>query len=236
MSDHLSANQRAARSNGQPPPPAEAETEAQTGTPIAKPAAVPDVNQFKSKRGARAKEIETLQSALPMLKISDAADLVRLHPDEENYWSDPEFPYCFIDIQNKGQKRETTYLIVEDLVPPVKLGRVKRHRLALASKPNDVFFLCTVPFDNLDNAWNRTALQACQMAKTQWVEAASGKSQGIEEYLISPSESETPWPNPQWPTLSLDELVYAAFGPDRMINSKDHPGYRRLVGAASSVL
>jgi hypothetical protein len=210
--------------------------EAPKGTPIARPDATPDMSQFLSKRGSRAKEVETIQSGLPLLKIADAADLVRLHPDEDTYWSDPDFPYCFINIQNKGQKTETTYLIVEDLVPPTKLGRVKRQRLALASKPHDTFFLCIVPFDSLDNAWNMTALRACQMAKTQWVEAASGRSQGKEEYLITPAISDNPFDEPQWPTASLDELVFAAFGPDRMIDSKEHPGYRRLVGAASSVL
>lgn len=235
MSDNLNTGLVGRKAKGTPRgvKPNGAAAEVPTGTPIAKP--VPDMNQFKSKRGARAKEVETLQSSLPLLRISDAADFVRLHPDEATYWSDPEFPYCFIDIQNKGQKRETTYLIVEDLVPPTKLGRVKRHRLALASKPNDVFFLCSIPFDNLDNKWNETALRACQMAKTHWTEAASGKSQGKDEYLISPSESETPWPDPQWPTQSLDELVFATCGRDRMIDSKDHPGYRRLVGAASLV-
>jgi hypothetical protein len=47
-----------------------AAAEAPTGTPIAKP--TPDMNQFKSKRGARAKEIDTLQSScLPSFRIDD---------------------------------------------------------------------------------------------------------------------------------------------------------------------
>ena len=36
--------------------------------------------------------------------------------------------------------------------------KIKRQRLALASKPHDVFFLCIVPSQNLDNSWNATAL------------------------------------------------------------------------------
>ena len=154
---------------------------------------------------------------------------MRLHPDEDNYWSDPECPYCFINIPTTGQKDDTLYLIDEDIVPPLKQGKVRRFRLALASKPNDVFFLCHVPCENLDNSWNSTNLQACKAAKSQWVEAVSQKQQGKDTYAIGPARDPDAFPAPKWPKQPLDELVATAFGVDRMIASEDHPGFIRLV-------
>jgi hypothetical protein len=150
--------------NGQTPPPIDnepqvkAEAEAVATTPIPKPAAAADMDRFKSKRGQKGSSVNTLPTPLPHHKIANAKDYVRLHPDEDNYWSDD---YCFINIPNPGSKDDTLYLIVEDLVPPLKRGKIQRFRLALASKPNNVFFLCHVPCENLENSWNATTMQGC---------------------------------------------------------------------------
>ena len=63
-------------------------------------------------------------------------------------------------------------------------GDILRFRLALASKPNDVFFLCMVPTQNLDNSWNNTNLDGCEQAKTQWMKLTSQKGEGVENYKI----------------------------------------------------
>src|SRR5215471_19300682 len=52
------------------------------------------LNKFKSKRAAAIANVETLLTALPHHPISQAKDFVRLHPDEEKYWS-PEL--CFVN-------------------------------------------------------------------------------------------------------------------------------------------
>ena len=70
---------------------------------------------------------------------------------------------------DKGQKRDTLHLIDEGLAQQyLPSARVQRFRLALATKPNDVFFLCHVPSRGLDNIWNATNLQACEQAKRLW--------------------------------------------------------------------
>jgi len=93
-------------------------------------------DKFKSKRAAAMANVETLLTALPHHSISQAKDFVRLHPDEEKYWS-PEL--CFVNVPVKSQKRDTLHLIDEELamryLPP---ARILRFRLALATKPNDV--------------------------------------------------------------------------------------------------
>jgi hypothetical protein len=50
---------------------------------IPKPSAF-TLDKFKSKRANAVAGVKTLQTALPIYKISDAKDFVRLHPDEPN--------------------------------------------------------------------------------------------------------------------------------------------------------
>jgi hypothetical protein len=102
---------------------------------IAKPSF--SLDKFKSKRAAALANVETLLTALPHHNIAQAKDFVRLHPDETAYWS-PEL--CFANVPIKGQKRDTLHLIDEELamrfLPP---ARILRFRLALGTKPNDIF-------------------------------------------------------------------------------------------------
>ena len=144
---------------------------------IAKPGGF-SLDKFKSKRAPAAANVETLQPALPHHTIAAAKDFVRLHPDETRYWS-PEL--CFVNVPIRGQKRDTLHLI-EDVIAMRFLpsGRVLRFRLALASKPGNVFFLCHLPTRNEDNPWNVTNVAACEMAKTLWVQATSRKEEGVE--------------------------------------------------------
>ena len=79
--------------------------------PITKPGTF-DLDKFKSKRAATVAGVETLQSGLPHHSISQADDFVRLHSNEERYWS-PEL--CFVNVPIKGQKTSTLHLIEEDL-------------------------------------------------------------------------------------------------------------------------
>src|SRR6516225_7418400 len=143
---------------------------------IAKPEGF-DLDRFKSKRAAAMANVETLPNALPHHSIAQAKDFVRLHPDEIKYWSSE---LCFVSVPIKGSKRDTLHLIDEELalrfLPP---GRVQRFRLVLATKPNDVFFLCHAPTRNQDNSWNGSNLKACEQAKTLWTLVTSRKEEGI---------------------------------------------------------
>src|SRR5262249_15194275 len=171
--------------------------------------------------------VETLQTALPHYTISQAKDFVRLHPDETKYWS-PEL--CFVNVPIKGQKNNTLHLIEEELAMRfLPAARILRFRLALATKPNDVFFLCHVPTRNLDNSFNASNLQACEQAKTLWVLVTSRKEEGVDAYKIDVSRDADAFPEPKWPSQTLNELIYATFA-GRMIVTEDHPGLLRLIG------
>jgi hypothetical protein len=162
---------------------------------IPKPAAF-DLNKFKSKRAAAA-NVETLLGALPHHGIAAANDFVHLHPDEENYWSDE---LCFVSVPIKGQKRDTLHLIDEDIAMRyLPSGRIIRFRLALATKPDDRFFLCHVPTQNQDNSWNASNRRGCEAAKTSWLQATSQKEKGVEGYEITHALDQKAFPPPKWP-------------------------------------
>jgi hypothetical protein len=200
---------------------------------IAKPSGF-DLNKFKSKRAAVMANVETMQGALPHYSLAAAKDFVRLHPDEENYWS-PEL--CFVSVPILGQKGNSLHLIDEDLaLQYLESGKILRHRLALASKPDDVFFLCHIPSQNLDNAWNISATSAAEQAKKIWVQVTSRKAEGVEAYKIGYARDIDCFPGPKWPSVSLGELIETAFTVgSRMITTNDHPALLRLLGAKQAV-
>jgi hypothetical protein len=206
-------------------------TDADPPAPIPKPGAF-DLNKFRSTAEPTIANVQTLQGPLPIHRLSDAKDFVRLHPDEESYWT---CELCFVNVPIKGQKRDTLHLITEDMAAHLPSARVMRFRLALASKPYDVFFLCQVPSRHLDNAWNSTNLRGCEQAKTSWTQATSRKDEGIEEYNISHADEEDAFPEPAWPSQTIGELIDATFAPDRMIETRDHPAMLRLRGGKQSL-
>jgi len=199
-------------------------------TEIPKPSRF-DLNKFKSKRADAIANVETLQTGLPVASMSQAKDFVRLHP-EEDYCS-PEL--CFVMVPIKGAKRDSLHLIEEDLAMRfLPSGKIQRFRLALASKPLDVFFLCRIPTRNLDNSWNRDNVAGCEQAKTLWTQATSREQEGVEGYRLEKARDPDAFPEPKWPEQSLSDLIDRAFA-GRMIVSEDHPALLRLIGGKQAV-
>jgi hypothetical protein len=113
-------------------------------------------------------------------------------------------------------------------------GKIQRFRLALATKPHDVFFLCRIPTRNLDNTWNRDNIAGCEQAKKLWTQATSRGEEGVDGYLIEWARHPDAFPEPKWPKQTLSELINLAFA-GRMIDSEEHPALLRLIGAKQSV-
>jgi hypothetical protein len=207
------------------------EQEEKESLAITKPGAF-NLDKFRSRRAAVMAGVETLQTALPIHRISEAKDFVRLHPDEERCWSSE---LCFVNVPIKGQKHDTLHLIEEDLAMEyLPSARIERFRLALATKPFDVFFLCRVPTTNIDNSWVVSNLMACLQAKDNWVMASSRKAEGVEAYKVDLAKDTDAFAEPNWPTQSLSELIAVTFA-GRMIDRADHPGLLRLIGAKQSM-
>jgi hypothetical protein len=200
-------------------------------TAVAKPSGF-RLDKFKSKKAATVANVETLQGALPHHSISQAKDFVRLHPDEENYWSSE---LCFVNVPILGMKRDTLHLIDEDLaLQYLASGKILRFRLALATKPHDIFFLCHLPSQNGDNSWNMSNLSACEQAKSLWVQVTSRKAEGVESYKIDFARDNDAFPSPAWPKQSLEDLIGTTFT-GRTIDREDHPALLRLIGARQDV-
>src|SRR5262249_15728252 len=197
---------------------------------IAKPKGF-SLDKFKSKR-ATAANVETLLGALPHHSISQAKDFVRLHPDEEEYWTSE---LCFVNVPIQGVKRDTLHLIDEDLaLQYLQKGKVLPHLLPLATKPFDIFFLAHIPSQNLDNDWNASNLRACEQAKTRWVQVTSRKAEGVERYDTQYALSEDAFPDPKWPKQTLEALIDATFS-GRMIEDENHPAMIRLRGGRQNI-
>ena len=190
-------------------------TEAAKVTPIEKPKGS-FYEKFKSKRPVNTTGIDTLLDPLPLHSIAQAKDFVRVHHDEDNYWS---IELSFVRVPIKGMKRAGSegmlHTIDEDLARAVRLpsGKILRFRLALAAKPYDIFFLCQIPTTNPDNPWNEGTLRALEQAKDTWVQVTSRRAEGYDLYRIDKARSAEAFPEPKWPKQTLEELIEGAPSP-----------------------
>jgi len=186
------------------------------------------LDKFKSKKKPSIGGLETSPSVLGILKIGDTNDFVRLHPNEDEYWSDE---LCFVSVPIIGEKKDQLHLIDEEIaVRYLPAKKIKRFRLALGCKPYDVHFLCQVPSINLDNTWNSTALKACKQAKVSWIQVSSRKEEGVEGYKYDKAVDADAFPEPKWLSPSLEYLIELSFQ-GAIIETDDHPGLRRVIGA-----
>jgi hypothetical protein len=76
--------------------------------------------------------------------------------------------------------------------------------------------------------------QACEQAKTSWVQATSRKDEGVESYKIDFARHADAFGDPKWPSQTLSELIECTFV-GRTIDRDDHPALLRLIGARQSV-
>ncbi len=208
--------------------PASPATPPEEPVSIQKPPPESKLARFKSKN-LTPEKVETRLPGLPHYPISDANDWVRLHSNETEYWSDE---LCFVNIPVPGQKKDTLHLLDSDLAKELPPKRVLKFRLALGSKPHDNFFFAHVPSQNLDNKWNETNLQGCEQAKRFWTTVTSLRETGVDGYKIDMSAAEKkgqkPFPDPNWPKKTLDELIEETFA-GRMILERTDPAWIRLI-------
>jgi hypothetical protein len=196
----------------------------ETELSIPKPATF-DLDQFTSDGPTMG--VKRLPMALTVRKFSDLKDFGRLHPDDA-YWSKP---LALVGVPVAGERNKVLHLIRPDLAEshlPAPL--IIRRRLALGSDPDGKLFLCEIPCDNLDNAWNKSNLEVCEIAKTRWVRADSKNAAGLEGYEISFPLSAKAFREPEWPVQPLGEIISLAFK-NRTITAEDHPALLRLIGA-----
>ena len=189
-------------------PPVEEAAPAEKASPIVKPDGF-SLDKFKAKHTGDSESqpyrrvSRTTSSRTP--RTSCGCTRMKIE-----YWSDD---LCFVNVPVKGMKEGTAAPYRRGDRPAIicHAGKPIHYRLALATKPFDIFFLCHIPTRNLDNKYNATTLRACEQAKTMWVQLTSMKHQGIEDYEITPCSHLDAVPQPKWPSQSLGELIDKAF-------------------------
>jgi hypothetical protein len=186
-----------------------------------------DLSRFEAKTTANIAGVKTMVTALPVLRPGDVKDFFRLHPGDE--WWGPK-PFCFFTVPIQGVKNPVLHLIDEEVAKAnLDASDFFRRKLILGSKPNDVFFLCSVPCENLDNSWNETANDGCEQAKTTWVKVISEKASGNERYKIDYTEEPDAFPDSDWPKQSRSKLINATFK-GKMVLTNNHPALARKIG------
>ena len=203
------------------PPPAEEKAEV---VPIAKPSTF-SLEKFKSKRAATVANVETLQTGLPHHNIAQAKDFVRLHPNEEAYWS-PEL--CFVNVPIKGQKRDTLHLIDEDLAMRY-LPSGKNPALPPGARDQAVRRVLPLPYPDAERGQHLERNQLDRLAnrpRQLWVQATSRKEEGVDAYKIDLARDHDAFPEPKWPTA-------IARRSDQQDLRRSHDRSRRSPGAAA---
>ena len=145
-------------------------------------------------------------------------DFIRIHPT---------ICYPANLIEYEGEQRKDVYLVHPDLVPYLqKYCCVARLYLAI-NRAGDPFFWLIKQNDGGPGAdWSESAEGAAEIAKLQWVNIVANKA--ISGYDVSPAIKM--FPEPEWPDLSLKELLDKAFKAGNRINDLDHPLLQKLDG------
>ena len=79
--------------------------------------------------------------------------------------------------------------------------------------------------DGRQDHWNRSAMDAAELAKKNWVRIASNMGLGAYEVFTASSDIQ----EPKWPDLSFAEILKIAFR-DQYIKDLEHPVVQRLKG------
>lgn len=120
-----------------------------------------------------------------------------------------------------------TYLVDRTLWPELA-GEIYPVCLFLTiNRQQDVFFWpVKLPSpDGRSNHWNDSALAAARLAESCWVRVAANMLAGLYDTFQAGGDL----PDPQWPELSIQEVLRLCFR-DRFIRDSDHPALKALRG------
>jgi hypothetical protein len=145
-------------------------------------------------------------------------DFVRTHPD-----SSFRLETAVIELK---EDRET-YLIDPELWHELP-GEIVPKVLFTTINRQGVLSLWPVRLpreDGRHDEWNRSALEAADLAQGKWLRVAANMSLGAYEVY----EAVSKLPEPDWPEVIFSEILKIAFR-ERFITDLSHPVVRRLRG------
>ena len=145
-------------------------------------------------------------------------EFVRVHPDAGYH-----MPSAVIELRDEGE----IYAVEQGICAELP-GEVIPKILFTAMTRQGVIFLWPIRLPGEDGAldpWNRSALEAADLATQQWIKVVSNRALGAYEVFKATGNLS----DPEWPEVSFAELVRVAFK-GRVIGTLDHPVLRRLRG------
>jgi hypothetical protein len=146
-------------------------------------------------------------------------EFVRTHPD-------PAFriEIAIIELEAEGEiyavAPEIAEALPEEIKPVMLTTSIDRH---------GNIFLWPVPLpptEERENMWNASQREVATIAEKTWVKLKSNRKTGCYEAHVALASH----PDPQWPDLSMRNLLALAFSNGRLIDSLEHPVIRQLLG------
>jgi hypothetical protein len=117
--------------------------------------------------------------------------------------------------------------VVDPALAAALPGDVRGTMLFTAINRQGTLFLWPVklPGEGRQEEWSRSALEAAELAQTQWVKVVANMGLGAYEVSVATATL----PEPEWPDLEFKKIIEIAFK-DKIIRRPDHPALRRLRG------
>jgi hypothetical protein len=163
--------------------------------------------------------VKKLLTTVPVRK-PNPQDFGRVHPS-------PEYraPLAIIELKDDRE----IYLVPPSIANELP-GEFVMATIFTAINRQGVVFMWPVRLPAADgriNEWHRSAADAADRMMRHWLRVKANMSLGAYEM----TEAADTIPDPEWPTLSFQELLRIAFR-DRLIDRLDHPVIKRLRGLA----
>ena len=127
------------------------------------------------------------------------------------------------------EDRDETYLLLPDIARELP-GEFLPVVLYTAINRQGVIRLWPVRLpapDGRVNEWHRSAAEAAILAMERWIRVKANMPLGAYDIF----EASSTIPDPEWPSLSFEDLLRIAFR-DRLVDRIDHPVIKRLRGIA----
>jgi hypothetical protein len=162
--------------------------------------------------------VKKLLTTVPVRK-PNKQDFVRVHPE-------PAFrltPVAIIEIKEENE----TYLVTPEIARMLP-GEFRNATLFTAITRQNVLHIWPVHLPDPDgryNPWHQSAAEGAVQAMERWIRLKSNKALGAYEI----SEALADLPEPEWPTISFQEILQVAFR-GRIVDRADHDLIRRLQG------
>ena len=156
-------------------------------------------------------------STVPVRK-PNKTQWVRVHPEKK----------MDAKLLKYGEKDEDLYFVEPELQAEVEqLARAHRLVLAIDRQGDPFLWPIVLPDENRRLNWHLSALEAAQNAELEWTRIQSNMNIGAYDIFTAEGNLK----EPEWPELSLDEILDIAFK-NKIINRLDHQVLLQLRGAA----